>query len=223
MFKHIRSFFIILLTFLFLYPVFAFNAEIGEEINETCAGCHGEFGEGGKDGEYPRIAGLPFKYLKTQLELFKSRERLNIPMTPYTKERELPNEDIIDVSGYLANVVLLTKVPPIDTSKKFDAYARLKLSQSVLNIPRFNGDFDQGRKLYMSDCKSCHGKTGEGKDRKGIPLLAGQYTKYLEKQIISYQKSERIHDDEEPEDNMFADYTQEDIHNLLAFLSILDD
>ena len=29
----------------------------GEEINEVCAGCHGEFGQGEKDGEYPRLAG----------------------------------------------------------------------------------------------------------------------------------------------------------------------
>mgnify|MGYP001588109697 CR=1 FL=1 len=218
-----KSSFIGLLMFLFLSQAFAFNAEIGEEINETCAGCHGEFGEGGKDGEYPRVAGLPFQYLKTQLELFKSRERLNIPMAPYTKERELPNEDIIDVSGYLSGVVLLTKVPAIDSNKEFDAYARLKLSQSVLNIPRFNGDFDKGKKIYFSDCKSCHGKAGEGKARKGIPLLAGQYTKYLKKQIINYQKRKRIHDEEELEDNMFLDYTEEDIHNLLSFLSILDD
>ncbi|RKZ97040.1 MAG: hypothetical protein DRQ43_03535, partial [Gammaproteobacteria bacterium] len=36
---------------------------LGEEINELCAGCHGEYGEGGKQGEYPRLAGLPASYI----------------------------------------------------------------------------------------------------------------------------------------------------------------
>lgn len=173
MYKYIS---ILLLSF---SPAFAFDAEIGEEINQTCAGCHGEFGEGGKDGEYPRIAGLPFEYLVTELELFKKRERLNIPMIPYTNERELPAEDIIDISGYLSTVVLLTKIPAIDESKKFNAYERLLLSQSVLNIPKFDGDFGKGKQIYLSDCKSCHGRDGKGKNKKGIPLLAGQYTKCL--------------------------------------------
>jgi len=216
---------IVLLLFLsFIYSsAIAYDAEIGEEINETCAGCHGEFGEGGKDGEYPRIAGLPFEYLVNQLELFKARERLNIPMVPYTKERELPKEDIVDVSGYLSNIELLTKIPPIDKSKEFNAYERLKLSQSILNIPRFNANFDKGKQLYFSDCKSCHVRDGNGKNKKGIPLLSGQYTKYLNKQILSYKNGQRVHDEEDLEDSLFVDYTQDDIDNILAFLSILDD
>ena len=31
----------------------------GEEINELCAGCHGEYAQGGSEGEYPRLAGQP--------------------------------------------------------------------------------------------------------------------------------------------------------------------
>ena len=38
---------------------YAIDMENGEEINEVCAGCHGEFGQGGKAGEYPRLAGMP--------------------------------------------------------------------------------------------------------------------------------------------------------------------
>ena len=47
------------------------DLEIGEEINETCAGCHGEYAEGGKGGEYPRLAGLPASYIEKQLHLFQ--------------------------------------------------------------------------------------------------------------------------------------------------------
>ena len=49
--------------FLFSPPlqaqVYEYDPENGEEINELCAGCHGEFGQGGKEGEYPRLAGQP--------------------------------------------------------------------------------------------------------------------------------------------------------------------
>lgn len=33
------------------------NLERGKDINATCAGCHREFGQGGRKGEYPQLAG----------------------------------------------------------------------------------------------------------------------------------------------------------------------
>jgi len=75
------------------------DMDYAEEINETCAGCHGEFGEGTIDGEYPRLAGLDADYIAQQLRHFKTRDRLNIPMTPYTTERELPDEDVVLIAA----------------------------------------------------------------------------------------------------------------------------
>jgi cytochrome c553 len=46
-----------LLALGFAGAVQAQNLEKGKEINTTCAGCHGEAGQGGSKGEYPRIAG----------------------------------------------------------------------------------------------------------------------------------------------------------------------
>jgi len=80
----------------------AADLELGEEINETCAGCHGEYGQGSIDGEYPRLAGLTADYLARQLRNFKQRKRLNIPMLPYTNDRELPEEDLVSIAAYLA-------------------------------------------------------------------------------------------------------------------------
>ena len=67
----------------------AVNLEKGKEINGTCAACHGDQGAGGKKGEYPRIAGQRVDYIEGQLRNFRSRTRVNIPMFPYTQEREL--------------------------------------------------------------------------------------------------------------------------------------
>ncbi|MBC8519522.1 MAG: c-type cytochrome [Gammaproteobacteria bacterium] len=200
----------------------AANLEIGEEINEVCAGCHGEYAEGGKEGEYPRLAGLPEKYIAEELRRFKSRERLNHPMIPYTKERELPEEDLLDVSAYLPTIQLYSKLPPID-EENFDAYERLLLSKKLLTIPRLEGDVNAGEKLYNQECASCHGRHGEGKPKKSIPLLTGQYSAYLLKQIFAYRDGNRVHDNEETNESLFNEYSEEDIHNLLAYLSILDD
>lgn len=200
----------------------AANLEIGEEINEVCAGCHGEYAEGGKEGEYPRLAGLPEQYLIHELRLFKSKERLNHPMVPYTKERELPEEDLRDVSAYLPTIELYSQLPPID-EENFNAYERLLLSKKLLNIRKVEGDYAAGKKFYNSECASCHGRDGNGKMEKQIPMLAGQYTNYLKKQIGAYRSGERIHDQEAAAESVFLEYSETAIHNMLAYLSILDD
>ncbi|HET7776605.1 MAG TPA: c-type cytochrome, partial [Azospira sp.] len=85
--------------------------EKGKEIYGPCAACHGEFGQGGKKGEYPRIAGQQAKYIESQLKAFQKRIRVNIPMVPYTEERELSHEDMKIVSDYIAGIELPTAIP----------------------------------------------------------------------------------------------------------------
>lgn len=58
------------------------DLELGEEIYDTCAPCHGPFGQGGGGGVYPRLAGMTSEYIADQLRRFKERERENIPMIP---------------------------------------------------------------------------------------------------------------------------------------------
>mgnify|MGYP003525568402 FL=1 len=45
----------------------------GKDINGVCAACHGEFGQGGKRGEYPRVAGQRAAYRKDQLKSIRAR------------------------------------------------------------------------------------------------------------------------------------------------------
>ena len=74
------------------------------ELMGVCATCHGDFGQGGARGKYPRLAGQSEKYLAKQLQSFRSRTRINIPMFLYTEERELSDEDIGVISAYLASI-----------------------------------------------------------------------------------------------------------------------
>jgi cytochrome c553 len=199
----------------------AIDLELGEEINETCAGCHGEYGQGSIDGEYPRLAGMTAVYIARQLRLFKQRKRINLPMLPYTNERELPEEDLVSIAAYLASIQLPTKLPPIDAAG-FDALKRLQASKKVVNIATYPGDVEAGRKFYKKECASCHGRDGYGDDDKHIPQLAGQYSVYLLRQVENIRTDERFHDD--PDDaGIFREYTDAEIAAMLAYLATLDD
>jgi len=193
-----------------------YDPEIGDEINQLCAGCHGEFGEGGGDGEYPRLAGLPAEYLENQLRAFKSGERHSIAMAMYATDRELPGSDLLDISIFHSELELQTKMPVLDPD--MDAYQRLLIAERVLNIARFAGDTAAGRDLYDRQCRKCHG--AEGKGTRSTPQLQGQHTVYLRHQIEKFRDGERKNHRMEP---YLQSLVPLDIENLLAYLSIADD
>jgi len=167
------------------------------DVYGPCAACHGDLGQGGKRGEYPRLAGQRPAYLEQQLRNFRTRERLNIPMLPYTQERELSDADIKAVSAYLAGITLQTRFP--DFKETDDALTRLEAMEKVMIIPRLPGDLENGKLLYTENCAHCHGQTGRGTSR--FPMLVGQYTAYLLRQIELYLKGERPHDNVADDDD----------------------
>ena len=190
------------------------NLEHGKEINATCAGCHGEFGQGGKRGEYPRIAGQRQAHIMDQLRAFRARTRLNLPMFPYTQERELSMTDIEDVSAYLASVELPTQWP--EFKEDDDALTRLTAVEKVMIIPRSPGTLDNGGTLYQKNCITCHARDGMGRGK--FPRLVGQYTSYLKKQMDAFIKGERSHDEEELV-GILNQFKEQDLQDILAYLT----
>jgi cytochrome c553 len=206
------------------FSVLGVDLDNGADINEVCAGCHGEYGEGGSDGEYPRLAGMPSTFIAKQLHLFRDRKRPNIAMVEYVDERQMPDADIQDISYYLSNIKLKTKLSPVDkNSPDFDAYARLLESKRLMQIPRAPGDIESGKKIYKKECASCHSQEGWGNHEKAVPMLAGQYTDYLWRQVEKYRKKIRIHDEEAPDDELLSEFTDDEIRDIFAYLSIVDD
>ncbi len=201
-----------------LAPTSAQDLARGKEINATCAGCHGELGQGGKRGEYPRIAGQHVPYLTEQLLAFRNRTRMNLPMFPYTQERELSEQDIADVSTYLASVLLPTQWPVFKPED--DAMTRLAATEKVMIIPRAPGNVDNGGRIYQQECVMCHGKDGMG--RRKFPRLVGQYSNYLLKQMNSYRQGERTHDEDGPKAAL-SPLQASDLQDILAYLTTLQD
>lgn len=200
------------------YPAAAVDLEKGKEINGTCAACHGDQGAGGKKGEYPRIAGQRVGYIESQLKSFRSRTRVNIPMFPYTQERELSDADIKDVSAYLAGIELSTKMPTFKGTE--DALTRLQMVDRVMIIPRAEGNIDHGQTLFQKQCAACHGKTGKG--RGMFPMLVGQYTNYLKRQVDLYLKGDRPHD-EEGTVGVLNGLKEQDVQDILAYLTSIQE
>lgn len=195
----------------------------GKEINELCAGCHGEYAQGGKNGQYPRLAGMPAAFLDKQMHLFRDRKRPNMPMLEYVDERQFPDDEIADIAAYLSQLKLATRMSPLKEGPDFNAYERLEEAKRVLNIAAYPGDVELGRKIYNKECRSCHGTDGVGNISKAVPMLAGQYTNYLQRQVEKYIKGIRIHDEDDPEEELLAEFTQDELEAIFAFLSVADD
>ena len=178
------------------------DVERGKTLHRQCALCHGLHSQGIIGGKYPRLAGYPEYYTIELIEKYKDGT-LNYPaMTVVGGLRNLPQEDIESLAAYIADIDLAEVYP--------------------LDIPTPDGDLEDGQDLYQGDCKTCHGRKGEGKSRKESPPLRGQYTEYLARQIDMFLKKERIHADDE-EDETFVDYEPEEIQNILAYVATLDD
>jgi len=193
-----------------------YDPDNGRDINGLCAGCHGEFGQGGGDGEYPRLAGMSAKYLANQLMAFKNRDRSSIAMAVYATDRELPAADLLDVSIFLSEVELFTRMPDVDPDMA--ALDKLLIARMVFNVRAIAGDTAAGRDIYDRKCRKCHGEGGVG--RGSTPQLTGQFSEYLRRQIADFQSGERRHKSMR---KSIQSLTVDDIEALLAYLSVADD
>jgi cytochrome c553 len=171
----------------------------GEVMFRQCALCHGQRGQGILGGKYPRIAGLPEYYLMNALRDYQSGTRGYDAMLVVGGLKTYDDRDLMDLAGYVSDLDIDLDVPEPE-----------------------DGSARSGRRLYKYDCKTCHGRKAEGKSRKDSPPLRGQYHEYLMRQIVMFQNGERIHADD-PEDETFDAYEEEDLLDILAFVASLDD
>jgi cytochrome c553 len=163
---------------------------------KECAGCHGAEAIGGKDGDYPRLAGLPLGYLAQQLRDFRDRKRQNKPMLPIFKTGRLSADQIADLAGYLSDL-------PVPAPAQVGVPAEVE------------GDLEWGEELYVRDCALCHGLAGEGKPGTDNPPLRAQWPAYLRRQIVDFRGERRGH---EYRDALFQEAEQDELEAILAWL-----
>lgn len=179
------------------------DLELGKQLNRQCALCHGLYSQGILGGKYPRLAGLPEYYQIKALTEYRDGIREHAAMTVVGGLRTMSDHDLRSLAAYLANIDL-DEVYPLD-------------------VPTPEGaDIANGEDIYKYDCRTCHGRKGEGKSSKESPQVAGQYAGYLIRQIEMFKDDKRVHAGD-PEDDTFDDYTDQEILDIVGFVTTLDD
>jgi len=170
----------------------------------ACATCHGRNGEGGGDGLYPRLAGLPAAYLRRELALFRDGVRKNPLMMPMAKG--LTDADIAAVAEYFsAKSVPFPPAPPADSSV-------LERGQVLVTV----GAWERG----IPPCRDCHGPALQGVP-PDIPGLAGQWQQYLVAQLESYRSAARSSDALGLMRRVARGLTDSDMHAVAAYIANL--
>lgn len=171
----------------------------GEVMFRQCALCHGQHGQGILGGKYPRIGGMPEYYVMAALRDYQSGARGYDAMVVVGGLRVAQETDLMNLAAYVSD---------LDAAVAVDAPP--------------GGDAANGKDLYGNDCKTCHGRIGEGKARKESPPLRSQYPEYLLRQIGLFKKREREHAGD-PDDETFADYEDQELLDILAYIATFDD
>lgn len=134
----------------------------GEKLFEGCVQCHGGDGGGDPSGSVPRVAGQHQSVLVRQVLQFRGGKHWDMRMEGVaSKDGMLPKpQDIADVAAWINSL---------------GRDGRRGVGQ---------GDhLEIGQRIYEANCASCHGRQGEGDERREVPRLAGQHSGYLTRQI----------------------------------------
>ena len=157
------------------------DAKKGATLAGTCAACHGLDGNP-TDPQYPRVAGMPERYVSHQLALFKSGERntgMAAVMKPFADA--LSAQDMRDLGAYFATQKAGAGVAD-DTKIATGPNTGLKFYEIGERLFR-QGDVARG----IPACMACHGPAGGGNPGPAYPAIAGQQAAYAQRRLEEYR------------------------------------
>src|SRR5690606_3213065 len=157
------------------------DAKAGATKAAACAACHGVDGNP-SDPQYPRLAGMPERYIAEQLALFKANQRTSgmaAVMIPFATM--LSPQDMRDVGAYFAQQSAGAGIAD-DTVIAGGPYDGMKFYQVGEQLYR-GGDFARG----IPACMACHGPTGAGNPGPAYPSIGGQNSDYAARRLEEYR------------------------------------
>ncbi len=184
------------------------DPERGEQLYATCAGCHGNEGEGNADMNAPKVSGLDHEYLVRQLRYYKEGIRGD-------HEDDTYGQQMAGMMGVLD-----------DQEAIVDVVAYMNTLPDSSAPTTIEGDPERGKSYYES-CKHCHGAQAEGNYFTKAPRLAGQHDWYLVRQIENFREGVRgSHDSDQygPQMKLFAQRVQSEraVRDLVAYINSLE-
>jgi cytochrome c553 len=185
------------------------SVEAGATKAAVCTACHGVNGNS-SNPEWPNLAGQNAVYIREQLAMFKSRQRVNEIMYPIVAP--LSEQDFADLAAYFS-------------------------AQTPAGLEADPSYWKAGEALYVSGdparkipaCVACHGPAGQGNPAAGYPALRAQHSTYTVRQLQNYLTKNRYRDANDPAivhqtrnsammTTIAARLTPEDIRNLASYL-----
>lgn len=151
------------------------DSEAGKTKAVTCSACHGANGNS-MTPLWPNIAGLSARYIREQLQAFKSGLRTDPLMT--SQAMLLSETDMADLAVYFES---------LPAAAQAIANADLLVRGQALYR---GGDGEKG----VPACIACHGPTGRGNPAVPYPALNGQHATYTAKTLQDYASGARKSD-----------------------------
>lgn len=186
-------------------PAAAATHSTGALLYRSCAQCHGDRGEGSKDGTVPAVAGQPYPYLLQQIMDFRTAARpassadLRMHAAAASRWAIRLDQGVVLVARYLA------AIPPVQIA-----------------VTGEGRDLEKGAVAYQSRCAVCHGRSGEGRrtPEPSTPWLAGQHYPYLERQLRAVTAGHRLKPARALAESL-AGLTDDDRNSIADYLSRL--
>lgn len=174
---------------------------------QGCVTCHGQEGQGTKNGYFPRIAGKPAGYLYNQLIAFRDGTRRYAPMNYLVAY--LPDAYLKEMAEFYAR-----QRPPFAPKEapKGDA-ALIERGKTIVRV----GD---GSK-QLPACIACHG-TGLTGMEPGVPGLVGLRPTYVAAQLTRWRVGERRAAEPDCMKRIATRLSERDVAAVAAYMALQD-
>ncbi|HVR80582.1 MAG TPA: c-type cytochrome [Luteimonas sp.] len=196
------------------------DAKAGATKAGACAACHGLDGNP-SDPQYPRLAGMPERYVAQQLALFKGGER-NTGMAAVMMPMAAPlsAQDMRDLGAYFATQKSGAGIAD-DSAITAGPYAGMKFYEVGEKLFH-GGDASRG----IPACMACHGPSGAGNPGPAYPHVGGQQSAYVVRRLQEFRAGTTPERDPHLFNVMATvakSLTDEEIQSLASYLQGLHD
>jgi len=148
------------------------DPQAGKKLYATCSSGHGPKGQGKKQLNAPKLAGLEPWYVMRQLRYFKEGLRGAHPDDKYGQQMRSFAQTLPD------------RAARADVAAYIETFPDQEPEETVV------GDIESGHEVFDT-CASCHGADGQGDYRHNAPRLSGMSDWYLLRQIRNFRKGVR--------------------------------
>ncbi|MGZ8229872.1 MAG: c-type cytochrome [Burkholderiales bacterium] len=171
---------------------------------QGCVTCHGQSGQGTRNGYFPRIAGKPAAYLYNQLVAFRDGTRRYPPMNYLVAY--LPDPYLREMAEHFSKLR-----PPFAPNEPTQAdAATIARGRTIVRV----GDPGKG----IPACITCHGGGLTGME-PGIPGLVGLRPTYVAAQLTRWRVGERRAAEPDCMKRIASRLSENDIAAVAAWLS----